>query len=82
MGLGENAEENQPFIGCLLVLPIPLNRNLCNFHYSKRIIHTCLLNSAFYSLINITPTQYRTIHSQAHYTESHNTIQFLKELRT
>ena len=36
------------------------------------MIQTCLLISAFYSLINITPTQYRTIHSQAQY-KLHNT---------
>ena len=36
------------------------------------MIQTCLLNSAFYSLTNIMPTQYRTIHSQAQY-KLHNT---------
>ena len=30
-------------------------------------MQTCLLNSAFYSLINITPTQHRTMHSRAQY---------------
>ena len=45
--------------------PFHLNRNSCNFNYSRGKIQICSLNSAFYSFISITPTQYRTKHSQA-----------------
>ena len=68
VGLWENAEENQPLIGCLIIsLTHSLLGNACNFNYSRSKIQTCLLNSAFYSLINITPTQCRTMHSKAQY---------------
>ena len=75
MGLWENAEENQPLIGCLIIslthsLLIEMRAILIIQEAIK--IQTCLLNLAFYSLINITPTQYRTIHSQAQY-KLHNT---------
>ena len=47
--------------------PNPLNRNLCNFNYSKSIIQTCLLNSAFYSLNTL------RLHSTEQYIHQHNT---------
>ena len=66
--------KNHPLFGCLIISPtyFPLNRNSCNFNDSRCKIQTCLLNSAFHSLINITSTQNRTIHSQAQY-KLHNT---------
>ena len=69
VGLWKNAEENQPLIGCLIISLTHslLIENACNFNYSRSKIQTCLPNSVFCSLIDITPTQYRTMHSQAQY---------------
>ena len=70
MGLWENVEENQPLIGCLIIslthsLLIEMHAILIIQEAKYKLVY--LTRSAFYSLINITPTLYRTMHSQAQY---------------
>ena len=61
VGLWENAEENQPLIGCLIT---SLTHSLL---IERRAILT--IQEAKYKLVHLTRlfTQYRTMHSQAQY---------------
>ena len=73
MGFCENAEENQPLIGCLIIsLTHSLLVEIRAIFIIQEAKYKLVFNSAFYSLINITPTHYRTIHSLAQY-KLHNT---------
>ena len=74
VGLWENAEENQPLIGCLIIslthsLLIEMRAILIIQEAKYKLVYLTRLFIAelIYSRVNNTPTQYRTMHSQAQY---------------